>query len=150
MNTYIKKNQQKIFKEDLERNNPELINKFKNFYIDLALKFASIRESHRLELYNIENIEDNIIEKDCKKLYFCSDFLNDTIRDIKIINEKLYFTADFYPYQYDGMLTGKFYLDLNEEDFDFYYEEEDYIYFNIEDINADLDEDTRIIIKKGE
>lgn len=28
-------------------------------------------------------------------------------------------------------------------------DEEDYIYFNIEDINADLDEDTKII-KKGE
>lgn len=150
MNIYIKENKQKLFKEDLERNNQELTNKFKNFYIDLALNFASIRESYRVELYDIENIEDNIIEKDYKSLYLCSDYLNETIRDIKIINKKLYFTADFYPYQYDGMLTAQFYLDLNKEDFDFYYEDEDYIYFKIEDINADLDEDTKIIIKQGE
>lgn len=145
MKTVTKMNKIEMFKDDLRRNNPEQGNEqFRDFYIDAAIKFSEIRESYRKEIHEAYNVDPDVYscyDKDdiyYGRLYFTSDHLNETIRDIKIIdNHWLYFTSDFQPYHFDGILTGRFYIKLSD-DWD----------MKKTNFDAELDNDFKITIKE--
>lgn len=104
-----------IKKQFLQRIDKMSIKQF-NKYCKIVKDFSKTRYSFRQEFYNVYNVEPQIYaefdENDIEygRLYFCSDYLNETIRDIEIKDGCIYFTADFKPYHFDGMLTGRFYI----------------------------------------
>lgn len=87
-----------------------------NKYCELVKNFAQTRNSCRQEFYDVYNVDPEIYadfdvgDIDYGRLYLCSDDLNETMRDIEIKDGCIYFTADFKPYHFDGILTGRFYI----------------------------------------
>lgn len=148
----------KEFKKDLIKNNPELENKLVDYYARIAVYHNKTRESYRKEIYDIEKIDPEIIEEDDyyksrRAVYFCVDWLNETMRDLKVIGNHLYFTCDFMPYGFDGLCSGSFFIVPEENIYKYIRtnKKNDKINFKIEDecyFETHLDRDVYIKIKE--